>query len=171
MPRKYVYGIIPSNEGSSFGPLGLGKGTREVYSTVYQDLGCVISDYHGRDFQAMAKEELIRSLMVHQAVIETVMKSYTVLPVKFGTLLDNSEQVQRFLKQGYAQLKEALHQIQDKVEVEVAATWDIGKVLREIGNEEEIIHLKEGVMGKAGVSLELRIQLGKRHHPHRKPIC
>lgn len=163
MARKYVYGIIMSNGESSFGPIGLGQGSREVYSMVHQGLGCVISDYQGQDFRAMAKEELIRYLMVHQAVIETVMKRYTVLPVKFGTLLENSAQVQRFQEQGYAQLNEALQQIQDKVEVEVAATWDMGNVLQEIGNEEEILRLKEQVMGRpAEETLEQRIQVGKR---------
>ena len=163
MARKYVYGIIPSNEESSFGPLGLGEGTREVYSIVYQDLGCVISDYQGQDFQAMAKEELIRCLMVHQAVIETVMKRYTILPIKFGTLLEDNAQVQRLLKQGYVVFTDALHQMQGKVEVEVAATWDTAKVLQEIGNEEEIVRLKERVMGRpAEETLEQRIQVGKR---------
>jgi len=164
MARKYAYGIIPSNEESSFGPIGLGQGSREeVYTMVHQGLCCVISDYQGQDFRGMAKEELIRCLMVHQAVIETVMQRCTVLPIKFGTLLEDSAQVQRLLQQGYALFTDALHQIQDKVELEVAATWDTGKVLQEIGNEEEIVRLKEAIMGRpAEETLEQRIQVGKR---------
>ena len=163
MACKYVYGIIMGNGESSFGPIGLGHGSREVYTVVHQALGCVISDYQGPGFHVMAKEELMRCLVVHQVVIETVMRRRTVLPAKFGTLLEDSVQVQRFLQQGYAQLNDALHQIQDQVEVEVAATWDMGKVLQEIGNEEEIVRLKEQVVGRpAEETLEQRIQVGKR---------
>jgi len=163
MACNYVYGIIMDNGESSFGPIGLGQGSREVHTMVHQGLCCVINDYQGQEFQAMTKEELVHCLISHQAVIETVMKRCTILPVKFGTLLEDSTQVQRFLKQGYAQLSDALHQIQDKVEVEVAATWDVGRVLQEIGNEEEIVRLKEQLIGRpAAETLEQRIQAGKR---------
>lgn len=162
MACKYVYGIISNGE-SSFGSIGLGQGSREVHTLVHQGLGCVVSDYQGQEFQAMTKEELVHCLISHQAVIETVMKRCTVLPVKFGTLLEDSTQVQRFLQQGYAQLNDALHQIQDKIEVEVAATWDMGKVLQEISDEEEIVRLKEQVVGRsAEETLEQRIQVGKK---------
>jgi len=163
MNQKYIYGIVPFNGESTFGPIGLGIGSREVYTVTHRGLGCVISDYQGKEFQAMAKEELMRSLMTHQAVIETIMKRYPVLPVKFGTLLVGSENVRHFLEQGYHQLKTALQLIRDKVEVEIAATWDLGKVLQEIGSEEEIIRLKEQVLDKpVEETLEQRIQVGKR---------
>jgi len=163
MPQKYVYGVIPSDEEISFGSIGLGKGSREVYTVAHRGLGCVISDYQGQEFQNMPKEELIRCLMVHQAVIETVMKRYTVLPMKFGTLLEGSAQVRGFLEQGYTQLSDGLDQVRDKVEFEVAATWDTGKVLHEIGNQEEVVRLKEAIVGRpAEETLEQRIQVGKR---------
>ncbi len=162
MAQKYVYGIILTDEESSFGPIGLGNGSKEVYTIVHQGLGCVISDYDGREFRDMAKEELISCLMSHQAVIERVMERFTILPLKFGTLIEN-RQVRRLLEQGYTQFSDALHQIQDKVEVEVAATWDIHKVLQEIGNQEEFLRLKEQMVGKpAEETLEQRVQVGKR---------
>jgi hypothetical protein len=124
-------------------------------------LGCVVSDYGREDLAALPKEELVRSLLAHQQVVEHVMQGHTVLPVRFGTLLDSAAEVPDLLSQGHSQLVSALASIRGKVEIEVAATWDTGRVLREIGKEEEVVRAREALARKGQPTVEERVQLGQ----------
>jgi len=156
-----VYGIIRGNNEISLGITGLG-GSSQVYTVSNQGLGCVVSDYSGPEFSSMSKEDLVRCLFAHQVVVENVMREYTVLPVKFGTVLATRDKVHDLLAQGYSQFADALAWIEDKVEVEVAATWDTAQVLREIGQEGDIVRAKEAIASKAGPPvLEDRIHMGQ----------
>lgn len=126
MHGKYIYGIIVSGGDIALGVRGVGDASL-VYTIDHQGLGCVASDYSGEEFDSMSKGELAPCLLAHQVVVEQVMKKRTVLPVKFGTVLATSDEVCQMLSQGHSQFLFALAWIQDKVEVEVVATWDRGR--------------------------------------------
>src|SRR3972149_8727261 len=136
MGRKHVYGIVQADRGTRPGALGVGGSP--IYTLAYQGLACVLSDYAGDDFANMPKEELVRHLLVYQAVIEQVIEEDTVLPVKFGTLLAGEGEVLELLSQGYSRLADALARVDGRIEVEVAATWDINQGLAEIAHESVI---------------------------------
>ena len=161
MESKYIYGIMKTSDNAALGFTGLG-GAGPVYAMAHQDLSCVVSDYSGREFGSMPKEEVVRCLFAHQVVVEHVMREHTVLPVKFGTVLATSDEVRDLLSQGYRQFVDALAWIEGKVEVEVAATWDTGQVLREISTEPEIVCTREAISSRPGQqTLEERIHLGQ----------
>jgi len=136
MYGKYVYGIIIGNGDTALGIRGM-VGTSLVYNIAHEGLSCVVSDYAGGNFNAMSKEELARCLVMHQVVDEQVMKRHSILPVKFGTVLDTSDEVHRLLTQGHPQFYLTLLWMQDKVEVEVMASWVGGQVIEENGAEPE----------------------------------
>ena len=161
MEGKYLYGIIDSSKETDWGISGLG-GLGPAYTVAHQDVGCVVSDYVGADFGSLPKEEVIRHLLKHQAVVEHVMEKHTVLPVKFGTVLGGGGEAISLLRQGHRQLVAALGWIQDKVEIEVAATWDTKQVLREISAEPEIAQAREALAGRlGGPTLDERLHLGQ----------
>ena len=128
MYDKYIYGIIDSSNETALGISGLGNFS-PVYTIAHRNLSCIVSDYPERDFGSMSKEEVVRGLLAHQVVVEHVMKKHTVLPVKFGTVLATPDEVQELLSRGRQQFVDTLGWIHDKVEVEVAATWDTEQVL------------------------------------------
>jgi hypothetical protein len=162
MARKYVYGIIPTTESLTFGASGFPPQPEQVYTVVYRGLGCVMSNYLGEDFASLGRESLVRCLMAHQVVVERVMKGYPILPVKFGTLVDGDSRVQRLIEQGHRQFARALTVLDGKVEMEVAATWDLKRVLEEIGREEEILRLKKAVANRPSTEiLEEQIRAGR----------
>jgi len=162
MAKKYVYGIIPTCQSLTFGLSGFPPRPEEVYTVVYRGLGCVVSNYLGEDFTSLSKEDLIRCLMAHQAVIERVMKDYPVLPVKFGTLVEGDGETQRLIEQGHRKSTQALSWLDGRVEMEVAATWDLKRVLEEIGQEEEIRRLKKAMANTPpGEILEQQIRAGR----------
>lgn len=160
---KYIYGVIQNGGRTTFGPLGIGGRGDEVYVVPYQDLAAVVSDCPAIDYKAVKdKEKIVRDLAAHQQVTEEVMKHCSILPMKFGTMVEEEKEVESVLRQGYFNLKEAQAAIQDKVEVEVVVTWDLASVLQEIGNEEPIAKLKAETEGKLPLrGLNDRIKLGK----------
>ena len=161
MYGKYIYGIIDGSNDTALGNTGLG-GVGSVYTRSHRGVACVFSHYCGIEFSSMSKEEVVRGLLAHQVVVEHVMKKHTVLPVKFGTVLATSDEVQEVLSRGRQQFVDTLGWIHDKVEVEVAATWDTEQVLREISTEPEIMRARDVTTSGPGQrSLEERIRLGQ----------
>lgn len=161
--KKYIYGVIKTSKPATFGQSLLPSSPEEVYTVVHRDLAGVVSNYSGGDFASLSKEDKLRCLMAHQGIIERVMKErYTILPVKFGTLVAGEDEIPRVLEQGYNKFAQTLNQMDDLVEIEVAATWDLKRVLEEIGNEAEIVQLKRSMAGKSAAEmLEMQINAGK----------
>ena len=161
MYGKYIYGIIDSGNENELGISGLGSPS-PVYTIAHQDLSCVVSNYFGKEFNSLSKEEVVRCLLAHQVVVEHVMREHTVLPVKFGTVLPTSDEVRSLLLQGHSQFVDALAWIQDKVEIEVAATWDTKQILQEISTEPEIFLASKAIAGRPEQqTLQEQIQLGR----------
>lgn len=160
--RKYIYGVISTSQPVTFGQSLLSSSPKEVYTVVHRELAGVVSNYDGSDLASLSREEKLRCLMAHQWVIEWVMKEgYTILPVKFGTLVEDEDEIRRILEQGYNKLVPTLNQMNGLVEIEVAATWDLERVLEEIGGEEQIRQLGRSMAGKsASEILEMQIKAG-----------
>lgn len=160
MHGKYIYGIIDSGHENELGIYGLDSFSH-VYTIAHQNLGCIVSNYSGKEFSRLAKEEVVRCLLAHQVVVEHVMREHTVLPVKFGTVLTTSDEMRRLLSQGYSQFVDALAWLQDKVEIEVAATWNTKQTLQEISIEPKILCARKALIDQGQPSLQEQIQLGQ----------
>jgi len=159
MNGVYLYAVIDSSADSELGSPGLdGKGLVSVIAG--RGLGCVVSHYEGAPFEAQPKEVILRNLLAHQRVVEQAMKGHTVLPVKFGTLLSDPREVEAFLSSHCSLLAQALESIRDKVEVEMAATWDTGRVLQELSTEKEIASAREAMASREPTVAD-RVRLGQ----------
>lgn len=160
---KYIYGVTGAKEQRNFGPVGISGQGEEVYLIPYKDIAAVVSDSPVVPYDSIPKETLVRYLAAHQSVIEQVMKNNTVIPMKFGTMAGDKEDVQEIFKRGHFQFKSALESMDNKIELDTVALWDnFNSVLEEIGEEEEIKRFKEEVVKRpAGEIYEAKIQLGK----------
>jgi len=160
MYGKYIYGIIDSNNENALDITELDSSS-SVYTIGHQDLSCVVSNYFGNEFSSMSKEEVVRSLLAHQVVVEHAMREHAVLPVKFGTVLTTSDEVRSLLSQGHSQFVDALDWIKDKVEIEVAATWDTKQILQQISTEPEILCASKTMASGGQPTLPEQIELGR----------
>lgn len=144
---RYLYGVIRGGQEQRFGPLGIGDGGGEVYTIPYQEAAGVVSDAPAVDFSCLLKETLAQFLVKHQAAIEQVMKTHTVIPVKFGTFVEDGEGVKGILRHGYPRLQALLGQMEGKIELEVVATWrDVKQELVTISQEDpKIRQFKEEI--------------------------
>jgi len=145
---RYIYGIIKTNNFAP-GP-AKEKSSNEAYPIAYQDIACLVSNSPLQDYSSMLKETLGRFLIKHQVIIEGIMKEHTIIPMKFGTFVSDDEEVIEVLKRGYPQFKELLSTMDDKIELDVTATWnDLNSIIKEIGEKDkEIREFKAEIVTK-----------------------
>jgi hypothetical protein len=161
MESKYIYGIIEASEEKLSNSGGIAA-HEQVYTIPYQDISAVVSDSQFVDYTALPKGQVARYLLSHQQVIERVMNSYTIIPMRLGTYAFNIGEVEEILSKGYQMFKDIFRKIDNKIEIDVVATWsDLNSVIKEIGESEEIKELKEKLMSRPeGVSAKDQIKIG-----------
>lgn len=158
----YIYGVILDHQQKKF---NLRDKTEwgEVYTISYLDVSCVAGDYQKASFDFRDREEAAEQLIRHQTVIENVMKDYTIIPFKFGSILDNSHEVKKVLEKGYHEFKKGLQEMDKKIELDVVAVWnDLDSIIKKIGREnEEISSFKQNIAKKSPQdSFQERVKIG-----------
>ena len=108
----YIYSIIESKEPLLFGAMGIGGRGDEVYTILFQNIGAVVSNSPVKKYP-VARENLIP----HERVIEEVMKTHTVLPVRFATIAENEEKVRLILEKEYDRFTHLLKDMEGKKEL------------------------------------------------------
>lgn len=159
---RYLYGIIRDGQKKSFGLSEINDG-QDVYTIAYQDIACAVSHSDVQDYSSMLKEALGRCLVKHQTVIEKIMADHTIIPMKFGTFASDETEVAQVLKRGYSQFKELLIDMDGKIELDVAATWDnLETSIKEIGTEDKQIREFKAEIAKKPPSetLQDKIKIG-----------
>ncbi len=134
----------------------------EIYTINHQDIACVVSRLPFKDYTSIFKETLLKELVNHQKVIEEIMSNHTVIPVKFGTFIDNDDNVRLSLSKGYRIINDIFNKMSDMIEMNVIVKWNnFNSVLTEIGHEKDILDAKQNLINKAeNVTIEDKIKLG-----------
>lgn len=147
---KYIYAIIKADEPQEFSVLGIGDRGDKVYTVRYKDLAAVVSS------SPIVKYPVSRdNTMVHQKVLEEVMRKFPLLPVRYCTIAENEEDIkEKVLKARYKEFKNLLEGMKDKVELGVRAIWtNMEKIFSEIVEEnKDIKQLKEKIAKEISVS-------------------
>lgn len=128
---KYIYCIMATDEAKHFGPIGIGNRGDEVHNVCYEGLSAVISN------SPLTKYELSQeTLLTHQRVVEKVMKSHTVLPVRFCTVAETVEDILRLLQRSRREFLGLLKDMENKVEIGIKVFWkDMEKIFKELVQE------------------------------------
>jgi hypothetical protein len=163
---KHLYGVIGASENLNFGPIRVGN--QEVYALNHEELSAIVSNTPFTDYKTMTKDVVIRYLLDHQKVVESVMGSYPIIPFKFGSLAHSEKEVEQILTQGYTLFKSLLPWVRERVEFELVASWDREKVFKALYEEEsEIRFLQEMIEKKSEENALLeKIKLGKLVSQH-----
>ena len=171
---KYIYGIIPGCRADSKGSKQ-GEPTDEqpfdtfvttagvkAYTIPCQDVSTVVSDSEIADYNYLLKDETARHLLRHQQTIEKAMESVPVIPMQMGTFASDEDEVKSILAEAYPIVKEIFDKIADKIEIDVAATWDdFHSVLKEVGQQEEIKAFREKLSANPkGIMVEDQMKAG-----------
>ncbi len=159
----YIYGIIRTSGPQEFGKIGIGDKASEVLTIGFKDIAAVVSRGPLMVYDSLAKEKTVKDLVTHQFVIEKVMESFTIIPVKFGTMVETEDEATEFLGKGYCLLSEELRKMEGKIELDVVASWELPKILAAIYRDSPQIQNKQKEIAMKGdkVSIEDKITLGK----------
>lgn len=128
MKGKYLYGIIKKPKDTASNAAGasvVGVYPERSERVDFDNLSALITDAEFEDYSLLAKEEVVRKLTSHQLQMEKIMLNFgTILPVKFGTILKNEEEVKSVLKKGYFFLSDTLQKMENKIELDLVCFWN-----------------------------------------------
>jgi len=132
---RYVYGVIEARDNTGFGKIGIGGMGENVYCVHHGDVAAVVSKTPVFIFDPTRENAL-----AHEHVIETVMKTNTIIPMSFGTVFRTDDDIREVLKSIYPSLKDVLKQMANKLEFGLKVTWDRDRIVEELKRENEEIH-------------------------------
>ena len=95
-------------------PAGFGVGATHVVG--YRGLGLVVAEVDRSRFDALDTEDPVEGALAelareHDAVVRAVFRLETVLPLRFGTLLEGEEAAIRLLRTGYEEARARLAEV------------------------------------------------------------
>jgi hypothetical protein len=152
----YVYGIV---ESTARAPKASGIGGAPLALVAGDGAAALVSDLPDSEVR-MGRDEVLR----HAEVLDDAMAHGTVLPMRFGVVMDGSDDVRQQLLERYGDdLRSQLIELAGKVEFNVRAVYEEDVVLREVLSENpEIAHLRESVRSQSeDASYYDRIRLGE----------
>jgi len=159
---KYLYCIIPCSVNRTFDADAIGDGGGAVHTVPHNGLAAVVSDSLVRQY-----ENTRQNMMAHEKAIERVMKEFTLLPVRFGTITDSAspiKNIQKLLGSRFEEFQKLLEDMEDKVELGLKAFWrDEKTIFGEIVAENtDIRRLRDSLSGKPPEATHFdRIRLGE----------
>jgi len=153
---EYVYGIV---SGTSAPPSGHGIAGAPLHLIAGDGAAALVSDLPDDNLR-LGREEIV----THARVLEDALGRGTVLPMRFGVVLEGPEQVRERILEGHAdELTEQLERFAGKVEVNIRVLYEEEPLMREIvARDPQIARLRSGLKGKPeDATYYDRIRLGE----------
>jgi hypothetical protein len=155
---RYIYGVIAGGVPVVTVRSNLGGSVEEVYAVEYRDLAAVVSRT-----PVFLLDPTRENALAHEHVIETVMKTHTIVPMSFGTVFRTDEDVRQVLRSIYPALRGVLEQVAGKVEFGLKATWDRDRIIEELKSEHSEIRRFHQELTRRNLQSTYfaRVQLGR----------
>lgn len=151
---KYLYGLTDAQ----FRPEDDLKGLADasVHTIQFQDIAAVVSDH------PVEKLPLLRrNLKPHHGVIQEASRRATFIPVTFGHIAENEDEILQLLRDNHVRIKEELERLAGKVEMGVKLFWDVDNIFEYFVNRDrELKNRRDRLFGKSRVTLEEKLELG-----------
>lgn len=152
----YVYGVVA---GGVPVPAGTGIDGNRIRLVTGDGVAAVVSE-----LRESAPKLGRKAMTAHARVLELVIASQTVLPMRFGVVIEDDAGVrERLLDAHRHHLIEQLQRLEGRVELSLRATYEDESLMREIVNEEpEIRAMREAIRGMPPAATYFdRIRLGE----------
>lgn len=104
-----------------------------------------------------------RNLAIHQEVLKELLAGTTPLPMSFGIVADNPEEVRQILRHNKRMFLEQLEHVAGKVEMGLRVTWDVPNIFEYfITTHPELRAARDRILGGDRPSThEEKIELGR----------
>jgi hypothetical protein len=153
-PLVYVYGVVAGDR-----PLATdGIDGQPVRLVTECGVGAIVSDVHD-ETPALGRE----AVTAHSRVLEALVTSHTVLPMRFGVVMEDDDAVRDGLLRVHREaLLAQLERLAGRVELTLRATYEEAPLLREILTEEPQIRALQAAAKRSGGGTYVdRIRLGE----------
>lgn len=156
MSATYVYGLVNAGAVLPDGLAGLDRAPVELVA--YEGVAALVSAAPA-DRPLGTREDLL----AHEKVVDTVAAAVTVLPVRFGSVVDRPAVVDELLAPHVAELSSTLSDLDGHVQYSVKGRYEREVVLREVVlANPDIAELREQVHGMSEEeSYQDRMRLGE----------
>lgn len=126
-----------------------------VYSLTYKDISAVVSDVNKNRFKINTENAL-----AYEKIMELLMEKYTLLPMRFGTLVKNDKEATGILQENYDVFVNNLKQVNGKLEYGLKVLWDIenNKLEDDVKDLNKVDESKEGSLYKKYLMDKLKEQ-------------
>jgi hypothetical protein len=124
-PKVYVYGVLSGSDQAGVSVGGVEEA--EVRTVEHAGLAALVSTLEADELAAA------REVRAHWRVLEEASKSATVLPVRFGTVMEGDAAVrERLLEPNAGRLTELLRALAGRVQLGVKGDYDEERLLRDV---------------------------------------
>ncbi|MFZ5967763.1 MAG: GvpL/GvpF family gas vesicle protein [Bacillota bacterium] len=124
--------------------------SNDQYVIRHKDIGMVVKDVEEEDVLPSGDE-----ILKHEKTIEKIMENNLLIPMSFGNIAKNDEDVKAFLSQNYTKLTKLLKKFENRMEVGLKIFWTNESFADEV-EDQQVKKLKEDIMKEKSIS-ELRI--------------
>ena len=155
MAARYVYGVVDAATTAPPGP-GIDDGAIRLVAS--DGIAALVSDIDG-DLRLGRK-----AISAHVAVLEQALANGSVLPMRFGVVMADEDEVrEQLLDRHRAALAAQLEDFAGKVELKLRATYDESGLMREVLSEDQdVARLRDSLRGVPDdASYYGRIRLGE----------
>lgn len=123
--KLYLYGIINSSDEIKEPIYGL-EGSN-VYNIPFRDIGAVVSQI-SQPIQGVTENAVLE----HDAVVEELMADFTVLPVRFQTVIEGRDNLLSMVRSYYRDFKDNMERVHNKLEFGIKVIWPADKIRKNI---------------------------------------
>lgn len=126
---------------------GVENSEGDVYKIQHRDICVIVSEAEIKQFKPTR-----RNNMVHEEVIEKVMKKGSVLPFRFGVVANDREGIIDLMKEKYDYFIKLLDRVNGKIETGLKVSYaNINDILKTIGDtNHQLVQLKKDRKSIAG---------------------
>ncbi|MBC8441232.1 MAG: GvpL/GvpF family gas vesicle protein [Deltaproteobacteria bacterium] len=158
---QYLYGFVFSESRQNFTCKGLDD--QDVYLKTNGNLSLAISDFKMIDFSALPQKELLQYLKQHHNTIGKIMEKFCIIPFKFGTMIEDPDQIIKIFKSSYDQIRKKFTILQNMIELDIIANFNnFSQVFNEIKELDAVKQFKQEIQSRPKPDIyEAQIKLGK----------
>jgi Gas vesicle synthesis protein GvpL/GvpF len=153
---QYLYAIVGGAQEQEWDICGIdGNAVHNITD------GCVSAVASDISYPRIRPER--RHLAAHRQVLKRLMEKTTLLPLRFGTITDNADEVRRVLSLNREGFLAQLERVSGKVEMGLRVRWDVPNVFGYFVNREpELRRMRDRCFdGQGQVTDEEKIEIGR----------
>lgn len=157
MTGAYIYAFLRAESVRDFVPGQLcGIDNEPVSLVVQDDLAAAVSATSAKKIRPQRK-----NLAAHQEIVTVLARNYDMLPVAFGLIADDTQQIARLMISHQSVLNEQIERVAGHVEMGVGLRWSVPNIIQYFVDRHEPLSQARQLIASGQASRDDQIALGQ----------